>query len=588
MPLRASFDAALSGRADTLVSRFLDRAGRDPERIAYSVYPLGALNALGTLRWGEWMMRARGAAGSLLAHRIAKGERVAIFAANRELWPIASMATSIAGLVTVGLHTNTSQDLLREQIRDCRPAVVIVDTLARLKMIRAVQLELQTPFAILCDDLEALRSSVAESLFEWDTWIKRGTNALEEYDSLRDELGQRVQLIRPDDIASISYRAGTTLGVMYTHASEVANASALATELKFDFADRMVVADTFCNPFDRAMGLGVPVYTGLTVSLVETPAEARGAARQQRVTHVCASHAAYDAASRELAVASQDDSDLRTVVATHFGAECRAFVMSAECVRTDSERDLDRAGVRLTTVYGVPEQTLVAFNTADDWHDDSVGRPFAGVAVRVGAREELQIKRSAYSGAGYFGKSVEFDDMLSADGEWIKTGRRAAWVDGNALRITGNTADTIELAGGGVVASIDIEQALSSSPLVAHAVCSARSGESLVAVLSLDRPRVEAWARHQGVVVPWEALVAHPVVYEALTRHVDAVNAPRRRAEHVIAFMPTEAAFTQQSGELNSFGQLNREALLARYEHVFAELHARAVQARRARAGGAA
>lgn len=588
MPLRASFDAALAGRADTLVSRFLDRAGRDPERVAYSVYPLGALNALGALRWGEWMMRARGAAGSLLAHHIAKGERVAIFATNRELWPIASMATSIAGLVTVALHTNTSPELLREQIRDCRPAVVIVDTLARLKVIRAVQVELQTPFAILCDDLEALRSSVAESLFEWDTWIKRGNSALEEYAPLSDELSQRVQTLQPEDIASISYRPGTTVGVMHTHASEVANAAALSTALKLDFVDRMVVAETFCNPFERAMGIGVPVYTGLTVALVESPVEARGAARQQRVTHVCASQTVYDAASRELTFASVDGTNLRTAVEDHFGDECRAFVMSAEIVRTDSERDLDRAGVRLTTVYGVPEQTLVAFNTADAWHDDSVGRLFPDVEARIGARDELQIKRSALSCAGYFEKRDEFAAALSADGEWIQTGKRAAWVDGDALRITGDTADTLEVAGGRFVASDDIEQALSSSPLVAYAVCDANRGESLVAVLSLDRARVEAWARQQGVVAPWEALVAHPVVYEELARHVEIVNTSRQRAEHVIAFTPTEAEFTHRSGELNSLGQLNREALLSRYEHVFAELHARAKQAAHAQSGGAA
>ena len=110
-------------RSNTLVRRFHEGALRDPQQLAFAVFPRGALHPLQGLTWSDWAPESRALAGMFLSTHVRRGERIAIFADSRPLWPI-------------------------------------VDTLARFKQLRLVHTLLAQPITVTCDDLEPLRTAI--------------------------------------------------------------------------------------------------------------------------------------------------------------------------------------------------------------------------------------------------------------------------------------------------------------------------------------------------------------------------------------------------------------------------------------------
>jgi|GEM_PF-3168681 len=574
MNSRASFDAAQSGRADTLVSRFLDRASRDPERVAYTSYPMGALNALGTLRWGEWAARARAVSGSLLALHLERGARVALYTDNRELWPVALMGVAMTGAVAVPISPDATHAELMAQLRDSEPAVVVVDTIARLKILRQAQAETRQTFTMVCDDLEPLRASTAEGLSEWDSWLKAGALALQDYEPLRHELAKRVEATTPQDIFTILYKPGTQTGVMYSHDAVLAMAAALTRDLGFAYSERVAIAQSFSHGFECAVGIFATIYAGTSVALVERADDTLRAARLHESTIVCGSEAVLHELNHHLSRARMQHENLREAASLQAGTQCHMVVLESDGLATDTERDLHNAGIALTTVYGVAEQRFICRNGPQHWRDDSIGEPFSETELRIDQHGQLQVRRGPMSSAGYFRREHEFQQQLTPDGGWLCTGDCVERVHG-AMRLVGTVADLIMLPGGAAISTRDIESALCALPHVAHAICLGAPDKPLVAVLSLRRKEVEAWARSLGIVAPWAALVEHPLVYEQLARGIADINQRRDPHERVSAFAPTELEFSVHTGELDDAGQLNRAVLLSRFEHVFADLHHR-------------
>ncbi|MBC8087602.1 MAG: AMP-binding protein [Phycisphaerae bacterium] len=574
MTSRTSFDAALAGRADTIVSRFLDRAARDPERVVFTVFPMGALNALGTLTWGDWASRARNVSGALLAQRLGKGARVAVYASNRELWPIALLGAAMSGAITVMLSPDATKTSLMAELQDCSPSVVIVDTIARLKLVRQVQAESRQTFTIVCDDLDPLRTSTAESLFEWEAWLKSGALALETYESLRQEFAERVDWVVPGDIIAIAYKPGTSVGVMYLHEAASAMAVTLTRDLNMTLADRIAVARSFSGVFECALGVFAAIHAGASVALVESVSDALRAARLHESTIVCGSEDILLEMNDHLRRARMNQENPRASASLLVGAQCHTMVCVSEGLATESECDLHGAGITLATFYGIPEHALICRNGPDNWYDDSIGEPVSD-AVRVDYYGQLQVRRGPMSAVGYYCREDEFQRQCEPDGSWLRTGDRVEQLEDGALRLVGRMADLIKLPGGVSTSTDDIEAALCSLPYVAHAVCHGAHDKPLVAVLSLRRKEVERWARVQGIVAPWAALVDHPLVYDELANGIARINALRDQRERVRGFAPRELEFNIHTGELDQAGHINRAVLLGRFEHVFADLHNR-------------
>ncbi|HLG89734.1 MAG TPA: class I adenylate-forming enzyme family protein [Alphaproteobacteria bacterium] len=95
----------------------------------------------------------------------------------------------------------------------------------------------------------------------------------------------------------------------------------------------------------------------------------------------------------------------------------------------------------------------------------SVGRPAAGVELRIGAGDEIQV-RSHLLADGYF-RNQAATEAAFRDG-WYHTGDRGALDDEGYLYVTGRLKDIIR-SGGETVSPTDVELALAGCPGIAEA-----------------------------------------------------------------------------------------------------------------------
>ena len=141
-----------------------------------------------------------------------------------------------------------------------------------------------------------------------------------------------------------------------------------------------------------------------------------------------------------------------------------------------------RARVRWLTAYGTSELPVIACNVLDG-QLDTVGRPVAGVDVRVGDFGEIQARSESLM-AGYLPDEADADAVC--DG-WFSTGDVGSLDDDGWLRITDRCKEMIKVRGF-QVAPAEIEAVLHGHPAVddcaVFGIPDAVNGEAIVAAVA--------------------------------------------------------------------------------------------------------
>jgi long-chain acyl-CoA synthetase len=556
-----------------MVSRFLSRASRFPERQAYSVYPSGALKALGRLTWGEWLTQSRAVAGALLAQGARPGDRVAILSNNRPLWPITDLGVAMAGLITVGINTEAGPDHISHVLSDSGASLVVVDTLARLKTVRTIQGRSGQLFTIVCDDLDPFRTNAAEQLFEWQRWCAQGAEALETYGALREQRAARVDAISPDDIATLDYDNPGATGVQLSHRSALATTEALAGWLSAGEDDTSLAFQPFSQTTGKVAGMHLLIHSGASAALVESASELFVAAGQEEPTLVVGPARPFVKLYEAIELARDAKLQPRAVVAELLGARCRAAVVVGNALPHKVSIGLRNAGVALLAVYGKPEHLYICAHQPADVEGETIGRASFGNEIMIGVHDELQVRRNDQTFSGYFQRDEATRAAFTTDGEWWRSGEIAEIDDRGFVRIFGRLRDLVTLASGVKIDVTEIECALAETPLIAHAACFGNGRDYLVAVLSLRPKAVERWAQTRGLVAPWTALVQSHPVREELSLAIAAVNALLPAAGQVRKFAVTDQEFSVEGGELAPTHSLVRTVIEAEYRHVLNELY---------------
>jgi long-chain acyl-CoA synthetase len=102
------------------------------------------------------------AAAALDAQGIGVGDRVAVFAGNRPLWPVLDLALQQVGAIGVGVYPSNTAVQVAQLLADCTPALVIVDGVARLALVLEA-LRISGHRAALLADLSAAELTAAVS-----------------------------------------------------------------------------------------------------------------------------------------------------------------------------------------------------------------------------------------------------------------------------------------------------------------------------------------------------------------------------------------------------------------------------------------
>ena len=534
----------------TLDSLFLERVRRSSARVAYRWFDR-AQDGWRQLTWAEMgraVARWRQALGQ---EGLVPGDRVALQLRNGPEWVMFDQAALSLGLVTVPLYTDDRADNAAEILRDAGVKLLLMQDANRWQRLAPLIGDGPEPGRVLLLDggPAAQRLAAADPRLalvpDWlpasgPDWPRRPGD--------------------PGDLASIVYTSGTTgraKGVMLSHRNILGNAQAILALVPVYEEDVFLSFLPLSHMLERTGSYILPMLAGSTVAYARSVGQLAEDMQTQAPSVIIAVprvfervHARIGAqlATRPalvrrlfaLTVAAgwrQFERQqgrggwhpllllwplLRRVfsrpVLAKFGGRMRAAVSGGAPLPFEVAHRLVGLGLPLIQGYGLTETSpVIAVNPLEDNDLASVGVPLPGLAVRLGADSELQVKGPGVM-LGYWRNPEATARVLDAAG-WLRTGDQAR-IAGRHLYITGRIKDIMVLSNGEKVSPADMEMAIGLDPLFEQVMIVGEGHPFLAALLVLEAQAWPALAREFGLEPEAPDSLTNPLLVKAMLKRV--------------------------------------------------------------------
>src|SRR6266511_5876695 len=367
--------------------------------------------------------------------------------------------------------------------------------------------------------------------------------------------------VEPDDLATLIYTSGTTgppKGVMLTHDNIHSNVAATRNKIPFAgddvslsflplshifqrMGDYMMFATgtsiAYAENFDRVpvnlqevrptIVLSVPRLYEKMYARVLQNAVASGAVKrrmffwarrvaERRADMVLAGRQPGWLLSRQYAIAQKL---VFSKLKERTGGRLRYFVSGGAPLAPEINKFFFAAGLTILEGYGLTETSpVISVNTPDAFRIGTVGKPIAGVEVKIASDGEV-LTRGPGVMKGYYNNPVATAEAIDSEG-WFHTGDIGEIRDG-FLAITDRKKDIIVTAGGKNIAPQPIENRVKSNKYVSQAVMigDKRRFPSLLIVPNFEQ--LEAWAKRGNIL--WtdrSQLLAMPTVQAKMDKEV--------------------------------------------------------------------
>jgi len=437
----------------------------------------------GFRRWvySHDQLRATAAAfaARLAGAGVQPGERVMIWGESRPEWVAVFWGCVLRGVAVVPVDASASRELIGRILNVAGPRGIIVGD--------AVQPG-PLPSSLLVWRLSEI---------DWN-----GTSA-----SLPGVPATR------ETVAEIVFTSGTTgepKGVVITHQNILANITPIEHEVAayrrylWPFRPiRFLGLLPLSHMFGQALTVFFPPLVGAAAVFMKgyNPDRIIEMARRHRITlivtvprvlellrnrvqHVAPSLAAPFPAARALAARMWHGRGARRLL----GWRCCGFVVGGAPLDEELEAFWRGLGFAVVQGYGLTETApIIAWNHPFRIQPGTVGRPIAGVDVRLAPDGEILVKGPVVT-PGYVGASEEDTRTAFEDG-WLRTGDIGAFDGSGHLLIRGRKKDLIATAEGLKVFPEDVERILEHVAGVREAAVIGRRAdhaERVHAVLALD------------------------------------------------------------------------------------------------------
>jgi long-chain acyl-CoA synthetase len=474
-----------------LAAMMFARARQWPDKPMLRAFRDGAWQGI---TWGRFGRLAAAAARALRAAGVMAGDRVLIVSENRPEYPIAEVALLAIRAVPVPTYvTNTVADHAHV-LQDSMARAAICSTRAIAERVVAA-----APLDLLVS-MDGVAISGVRTL-DWAALVA------EERDFA--DIAAEAAEIPPGALACLIYTSGTggvPRGVMLPHRAVLANCrgafklvrplrlrdevylsflpishsyehtagqfflTSLGTEMVYArgvehlAADMLAVRPTIMTIVPRVL----EVIRGRILANVarEKPWKQALFARALAIGSRRAEGARLSLAER-LADPILERL-VRRKVRARFGGRLRAAMSGGARLEPEVWRFYLGLGIELLQGYGQTEAgPVISANTTGALRVGSVGRPLAGVEVRIAGDSEILVRGDLVMD-GYWGRPDETRAVLH-DG-WLHTGDIGALDADGFLTITDRKKDMIVLSGGENVAPARIEGMLVAQPAIAQAV----------------------------------------------------------------------------------------------------------------------
>ena len=230
------------------------------------------------------------------------------------------------------------------------------------------------------------------------------------------------------------------------------------------------------------------------------------------------------------------------------------------------------AGFDLLEGYGLTESSgVLTVNPINKAKIGSVGKPIPGVTIQIADDGEVLAKAETLF-KGYWQNPKANEESWT--GEWYHTGDIGTLDADGYLTITGRKKDLIVTAGGKNVSPSQLEDLLSSDPLISQAVVVGDNRSYIAALVTIDPETFPTWRDKHGKTGEVADLLQDGDLVGAVQDAVDRANQSVSRAESIRKFHILPDEFSVEGGELTPTLKLKRNIVHERFSDDIENLYA--------------
>jgi long-chain acyl-CoA synthetase len=517
---------------------------------------------------------------------IGRGDRVSILANTRPEWTYANLGVLAAGAASVSIYQTNSPEECHYVLDHSESRAVFVEDGEQLAKIREIEGDLPALEFVIVMEPDA---DIGDAVTLGDL-RERGRARPQ------SELDERTASVTPDDACVFIYTSGTTgppKGVILTHGNYRSMCDAVEAEATvleegetaylflplahaFALLIQFVVIDLGAilafwekDPQKIIPNLmevkptyfpSVPRIFEKIYTLARASAEDVGALDKaiELGTKVRMLRERGQDVPPQLEEAFQQaDEKLFVNVRNLFGGNIRQCVTGAAPIAKEILEFFYACGVPIMEGYGMTETATAATgNTLTAFRFGSVGKPFAGVEVKIADDGEVLLRGPNIFKEYYKNPDATGDTLV--DG-WLHTGDLGSLDADGFLYITGRKKDIIITAGGKNITPANLENGLKQNRYVSQAVVVGDRRPYLVALITLDPDELAGFAQQHGL-EPGD-VAGSDAMREEVQRVVDEVNSKVGRVEQIKKFTILPEDLSQATGELTPTLKVKRNVV---------------------------
>ncbi|MEN5180823.1 long-chain fatty acid--CoA ligase [Comamonas testosteroni] len=549
---------------DTLPALFQYRCNTTPAREAYRWFDAPS-NQWQSFSWSGMQQAVATWSSAIGNLQLERGARIATLLTHSVHAICIDQAGLAQGCVTVPLHANDNAGNIAFILADAGASLLLVNRLEAWQKIAATGTPLPALRCVVVDDpnqpaIETGASGASEAgavrIVRLQEWLQApAVSAV-----------AAASQPQAEDLAAIVYTSGTTgkpKGVMLSHRNVMSDVKAVLGRVVPTQDDVFLSFLPVSHTFERTCGYYLPMAVASTVVyarsvaqlaedmlavrptiLVSVPRiyeriyakvqEKLAGSAFKRALFAAACSKGWERHCEAHGLANKDApqgglarllpwSFLQKRVAQSildlFGGRLRIAVTGGAAIPPVVSHSFLGLGLQLVQGFGMTETSPVLTANSLEHNDPStVGKPLAGMEVRIGENKELQA-RGPNVMVGYWNRPEDTQKAFTDDG-WLKTGDQAEIIDGE-VRIVGRIKEIIVTATGEKVPPGDIEQALCADPLFEQTMVVGEHQPFIACVAVVNREEWKLLAASHGLDPDNSVSLQAPAVRKAVLQRIE-------------------------------------------------------------------
>lgn len=595
----------------SLADLFLTQANRYGDRV---LYRFARDNEWVTCTWNEALRQVREISLGLVSLGVKKGDRVAIFSANRVEWSLIDWANICIGALTVPIYASNTASQASHILEHSGASVLFTESPGRV-----AKLNLSAPGLRHIRDFIFIDSEEEGDSPQAAAWSMMSLKKLQElgrrYANEHQDLFETLaRALRPEDDLTIIYTSGTTgepKGVLTTHGHYLFVIEAVDSALPSSEQDVnlqflplahsfgrlehfMVVAKAYTCGFARSMEtIAKDLLTIRPTLLFSVPRIYENGYSRIR-SKVAAAGAFEKLAFRGGAAIGRRVSRLRrnaqrispglklahsvadrlvfSKIREGFGGRLRIAISGGAPLAPEIAEFFHSLGILILEGYGLTETATVSHvNRSDRYQFGTVGLYLRGVECKIAPDGEILL-RGPNILKGYYRDPQGTRAAIDSEG-WFYTGDIGEIDRDGFLRITDRKKDLIVTSGGKKIPPQVIENLLKTDPLISQAMVVGDRQKHLLALVTLNQEFIRKWGEREGLQFGRaEEIASHPRVFALVQERIRQKNKELAPFEAVRGFRILPQDFTVEREELTPTLKLRRQVVLERYKDLIEEI----------------